>query len=183
LLGVWNIGEKYIDTRHNVGFEITKRFVEKNAPCVERKFKRSTVYECKCAGKTIAVCHPNTYVNNSGLAAKELFEHYGIAEDKMLVVIDDFNLNLATVRFRKSGSDGGHNGLKSIIANSSKDFARLRFGIGPLPEEQTVVEFVLGKFDEKEKEFVSQKLDFAVEAIECYFEHGIVATMNNYNAK
>lgn len=183
LLGIGNIGERYVGTRHNAGFIIAERFVEKNSPCSKKKFKYSSVWECEVSGKKIVVCLPNTYVNNSGIAAKELFDFYGVGEDKMLVLVDDFNLNLAATRFRKSGSDGGHNGLKSLIEHSSKDFARLRFGIGPLPENETIIDFVLGKFSADEEKVVSEKLDFAVEAIECFFENGIVAAMNKYNSK
>jgi len=183
LLGIGNVGDQYVGTRHNAGFIITEKFAEKNGPAVKKKFKYSSVWECSFAGKKIVVCQPNTYVNRSGTAAKELFDFYGVAEDKMLVVVDDFNLNLAATRFRKNGSDGGHNGLKSLIEHSSKDFARLRFGIGPLPENETIIDFVLGKFSAEEEKLVSEKLDFAVEAIECYLENGIVEAMNKYNSK
>jgi PTH1 family peptidyl-tRNA hydrolase len=183
LLGIGNVGEKYVGTRHNAGFVITKKFVEKNGFNAQKKFERSLVWECDFADKKILVCHPNTYVNNSGLAARELFDFYGVGEEKTLVVVDDFNLNLAAIRFRKSGSDGGHNGLKSLIEHSSKDFARLRFGIGPLPENEAIVDFVLGKFSAEEEKIVNDKLDFAIEAVECYFKDGIVAAMNKYNSK
>lgn len=183
LLGIGNIGEKYVGTRHNIGFVVVEKFAEKNSPRTKKKFKHSLVWECSFAGKKIVVCQPNTYVNNSGLAAKELFGFYGVAEDKMLVVVDDFNLNLAAMRFRQSGSDGGHNGLKSLAQHSSKDYARLRFGIGPLPENETITDFVLGKFSAEEEKIANEKLDFAIEAIESYFVNGIVATMNKYNSK
>ena len=182
LLGIGNIGEKYVGTRHNVGFVITQKFVKKKR-CAERKFKHSRVWECGVSGKKIAVCQPNTYVNNSGIAAKELFDYYCVGEEKMLVVTDDFNLNLAAIRFRQNGSDGGHNGLKSLIEHSSKNFARLRFGIGQPPENESIVDFVLGKFSAEEEKAVSEKIDFAVEALDCYFENGIVAAMNRYNSK
>jgi len=183
LLGIGNIGEKYVGTRHNAGFVITKRFVEKNKVRAERNFDHSRVWECEFCGKKIAVCQPNTFVNNSGIAARELFDFYGVTEEKMLVAVDDFNLNLAAIRFRQNGSDGGHNGLKSLIEHSSKNFARLRFGIGPLPENESIIDFVLGKFGEEEEKAESEKLDIAVEALNCYFENGIVAAMNGYNSK
>ena len=183
LLGIGNVGEQYVKTRHNIGFVVVEKFARKNSPCTKKKFKHSLVWECSFAGKKIVVCQPNTYVNRSGTAARELFDFYGVAEDKMLVVVDDFNLNLAATRFRQSGSDGGHNGLKSLIEHSSKDFARLRFGIGPLPENETIIDFVLGNFSAEEEKTVGEKLDFAVEAIECYLENGIVAAMNKYNSK
>lgn len=183
LLGIGNIGEKYAGTRHNAGFMVTQKFVEKHKGCAVKKFKHSQVWECEISGKKIAVCQPNTYVNLSGIAAKELFDFYQISEENMLVVVDDFNLNLATMRFRQSGSDGGHNGLKSLLEYCPKNFARLRFGIGPLPEETSIIDFVLGKFSEDELKIVNEKLDFAVEAIESFYEFGIAATMNKFNSR
>jgi len=183
LLGIGNIGEKYASTRHNIGFWIIHRFIEKHGVCAKKNFKYSRVWECSFSGKKIVVCEPNTYVNLSGLAAKEIFDFYGISEENMIVAVDDFNLNLAAMRFRKNGSDGGHNGLKSLIEHSSKNFARLRFGIGPLPEDTSIIDFVLGKFSEEELKTVNEKLDSAVEAIECYLENGIAETMNRYNSK
>jgi len=183
LLGIGNIGEKYAGTRHNAGFMIARKFVEKHNGQSVKKFKHSQVWECEVLGKKIAVCQPNTYVNLSGIAAKELFEFYSITEENMLVAVDDFNLNLATMRFRQNGSDGGHNGLKSLLENCPKNFARLRFGIGPLPKETSIIDFVLGKFSEEELKVVNEKLEMAVEAIESYFEFGIAVTMNKYNSK
>jgi len=183
LLGIGNIGEKYALTRHNAGFMITQKFVEKRGVCKKKNFKYSSVWECEFLDKKIVVCQPNTYVNLSGLAARELFDFYEISEEKMLVAVDDFNLNSGAIRFRQNGSDGGHNGLKSLIENSSKNFARLRFGIGPLPEDCAIIDFVLGKFGEEELKTVNEKLDLAVEAVECFLENGIVAAMNRYNSK
>lgn len=183
LLGIGNIGERYALTRHNAGFMISRKFVEKHNGQAAGKFQHSQVWECKFSEKKIVVCEPNTFVNNSGIAAREIFDYYGISEEKMLVAVDDFNLNLTAMRFRQSGSDGGHNGLKSLIENSSKNFARLRFGIGPLPENTSIIDFVLGKFSEDELNAVNEKLDLTVEAIECYYELGIVAAMNKYNSK
>jgi PTH1 family peptidyl-tRNA hydrolase len=183
LLGIGNIGEKYLLTRHNAGFMIADKFVEKNGEKKTRKFNHSQVWECEFSGKKIVVCKPNTFVNLSGMAARELFEYYEISEENMLVAVDDFNLNLGAMRFRKNGSDGGHNGLKSLIECSSRNFARLRFGIGPLPEETAIIDFVLGKFGEEELKIATEKIEIAVEAIESYYKDGIVAVMNKYNSK
>ncbi|MDR0304158.1 MAG: aminoacyl-tRNA hydrolase [Chitinispirillales bacterium] len=183
LMGIGNIGEKYVSTRHNVGFMITHKFVLNGAMSKEKKFKHSQVWECIFDNKTIAVCHPNTYVNNTGIAARELLDYYLIDEKEMLVVVDDFNLLLGAMRFRGNGSDGGHNGLKSIIASTSNEFPRLRFGIGALPENVSIVDFVLGKFTEEELRIVDEKTDVAAQAVECYLKEGIVAAMNKYNSK
>jgi len=183
LVGIGNIGEEYFSTRHNAGFMVTRKFVLNRAAAKERKFKHSQVWECGFDDKTVAVCHPNTYVNNSGIAARELLDFYSIDERKMLVVVDDFNLPLGTMRFRGNGSDGGHNGLKSLIANTSKEFPRLRFGIGALPQNVSIIDFVLGKFSEEELKTVNEKVDFAAQAVECYLKEGLTAAMNKYNSK
>ncbi|MCL1945908.1 MAG: aminoacyl-tRNA hydrolase [Chitinivibrionia bacterium] len=182
LLGIGNIGAKFVGTRHNVGFVITKKFVEKHNVIAEKKFENAKVWECEFLDKKIVVCHPTTYVNNSGVAARELFAFYGVTEEKLLVVVDDINLKLATMRFRKNGSAGGHNGLRSLIDHTSQDFARLRFGVGPLPENEVIIEFVLGRFSKEEEEIANEKIDLAVEALDCYFENGIVAAMNKYSS-
>jgi len=183
LLGIGNIGEKYVSTRHNVGFDVAEKFVERNGFGKERKFEHSQVWECGFADKNVFVCRPNTFVNNSGLAAAELLDFFGVAETQMLVVVDDFNLALGNLRFRSNGSDGGHNGLKSLIASVSKNFPRLRFGIGTMPENMSVIDFVLGKFSEEEEKIVSEKVLLATEAVECYLKDGIAAAMNRYNSK
>jgi len=183
LLGIGNIGEKYVSTRHNVGFDVARKFVEKNGFGKERKFEHSHVWECGFADKNVFVCRPNTFVNNSGLAAAELLDFLGVDETQMLAVVDDFNLALGTLRFRANGSDGGHNGLKSLIASVSKNFPRLRFGIGTLPENTSVIDFVLGKFSREEEKIVSEKILLAVEAVECYLKDGIATAMNGYNSR
>jgi len=183
LLGIGNIGEKYVSTRHNVGFDVAEKFVGKNGFGKEKKFEHSQVWECGFADKNVFVCRPNTFVNNSGIAAAELLDFLGVAETQMLVVVDDFNLALGSLRFRSNGSDGGHNGLKSLIASVSKNFPRLRFGIGTLPENTSVIDFVLGKFGEEEEKVVSEKVLLATEAVECYLKDGIAAAMNRYNSK
>jgi PTH1 family peptidyl-tRNA hydrolase len=183
LLGIGNIGEKYVSTRHNVGFIITQKFIQKYADPKVRKFEYSQVWECNFENRDVAVCHPNTFVNNSGIAARELLDFYSVDETGMLVVVDDLNLSLGAIRLRGSGSDGGHNGLKSLIANTSKEFARLRFGIGMLPKDLSIIDFVLGKFSEDELKIVDEKSEFALQGIECYLKDGIVTAMNKYNSK
>ena len=125
---------------------------------------------------------PTTYMNRSGIAAKALLHRYELDASHMLVVVDDFNLPLGRLRFRGSGTDGGHNGLASIIDElGTTDFPRLRLGIGPLPEGVEQTEFVLGDFEPDEIESVKKMIATASEAVTFYLRNGLDEAMSLYN--
>jgi len=125
---------------------------------------------------------PNTYVNCSGIAARDLLQRYDLEPTGMLVVVDDFNLPLGRIRIRGSGSDGGHNGLASIIEElGTEDFPRLRLGVGPLPDGVDQSDFVLGDFEQNEIESVEKMIATACEAVMFYLERGLDEAMSKYN--
>jgi PTH1 family peptidyl-tRNA hydrolase len=134
------------------------------------------------AGAEIAVAQPQTYVNRSGDAVKGLLDKFKIPNSACLIVIDDLHLPIGALRFRRSGSDGGHNGLKSIISSIGSDFPRLRVGVGPLPPGGDTVAFVLGDFDSSEKEIIATAIAKAAEAVLFFVDQGIDKAMNRYNA-
>ncbi len=156
IIGIGNPGEKYALTRHNVGFSV----VDELARCMGikiNKLRYNSLYGKAVVRRneqgpaiTVILAKPLTFVNNSGLAVGALVNRYKVNTRDLLVINDDFNLNLGTLRFRKKGSAGGHNGLKSIIQHlQTKEFSRIRVGIGPCEYEDTS-KFVLKKFNRSE---------------------------------
>lgn len=182
VLGIGNIGTEYEGTRHNIGFDIVDLLTQ-NAPILERRsFEHSDVVELKIGDTCVACFKPNTYVNLSGIAATEVLNKYECTVEDMLVVVDDFHLPLGSIRYRGKGSAGGHNGLKSLIESCGEKFTRLRFGIGPLPEGVSIVDFVLGTFTDDEKDPYRESCLTAAQSIQFFMEHGLYDTMNRFNS-
>lgn len=180
VLGIGNIGSKYDGTRHNIGFDCVDLLGRGESVTVQR-FQHGGAFECTLGDTRVACLKPTTYVNLSGLAAREALDYYGLASDDMLVIVDDFHLPLGSIRFRGKGSAGGHNGLKSLIETCGENFARLRFGIGPLPENMSVVDFVLGLFTEEEKPLYAESIQRAAESVKFFANRGLSETMNRFN--
>ena len=132
-------------------------------------------------GLQCAFVKPMTYVNRCGEAMRAIIEKTRCPLGSCLVVVDDYHLPLGTLRFRRGGSDGGHNGLKSIIEHVGTGFPRLRIGIGPIPETMGAIEFVLGKFEEKESAVLKNTLQMAGEAMKMFALQGIDKAMSAYN--
>ncbi len=182
VLGLGNIGRKYAATRHNLGFDV----VDRVSATLKAETRPSTdEYSwavAKVDERQIVLGWPRTYMNLSGVAAKKLLFETGIPPHEMLVVVDDFNLPLETLRFRASGSDGGHNGLSSLIEILGTDeFPRLRLGIGPVPPGADVVEYVLGRFSPGERERVDQMVSRAADAVLFVISNRFDEAMSKYN--
>ena len=182
LLGLGNVGKTYQHTRHNVGFDILEQFATdyqiKSTESCDEYYKA----EIEVEKKPIILALPTQFMNNSGYAATALLHRYSLTPQEMLVVVDDFNIPLGSLRIRKSGSDGGHNGLASIIEQLETDqFPRLRFGIGPLAEDSSVIDFVLGKFEKEEQELVQKMISLASDATKCILTEGLEEAIKKYN--
>ena len=181
VVGLGNPGEKYPETRHNLGFNVIHNIL--NAE--KLKLKTAELYdwtEKLSNSSKIIFALPKTYMNLSGLAVSALLQKYQIEPTQMLVVADDFNLPLGSVRIRKSGSDGGHNGLASLIYElESENFPRLRLGIGPVPENTDKADFVLEKFTPEEKKLVEKMIKTASDAVLFSFEQTLDEVMTKYN--
>jgi PTH1 family peptidyl-tRNA hydrolase len=132
-------------------------------------------------GTRVLLAKPQTYVNRSGEALRGILDKTGVQLSSCLVVVDDFNLPLGKLRFRRGGSDGGHNGLKSIIENVGREFSRLRIGVGPLPEGMPPFDFVLGSFAPSESAEIQRTTESASTAIRDFAAGGIEAAMNRHN--
>jgi len=177
LVGLGNPGREYRETRHNVGFILLDRLASRER--AEFRPEKSWQAEVARAGDLL-LCKPLTYMNLSGRSVRPLIQFYKIEPAQMLVILDDMALPLGKLRFRKDGSAGGHNGLKSIIEQLGTNVVpRLRVGIGSA--ERDAVDHVLGRFTLEERPALEQTLDRALEAIDCARNRGLEAAMNAYN--
>jgi len=183
IFGLGNPGEKYGGTRHNIGFCVIDEL------CTVLGASEPS-YHCDAEvrtaalknGKFIALVKPLTYMNRSGDSVAACMRKYGLGSTECLVIVDDFNIALEKVRFRKDGSHGGHNGLRSIAGAVGTNFPRLRVGIGPMPQGSEIIDFVLGRFDEREQAKVRQVVKTCAEAVCFALEEGIDAAMSKYNS-
>jgi len=157
---------------------VVSRLARKMGLKFDKKFCSSRVAE----GEGIVLAKPYTYVNLSGKAAKALLQRFSLSPEELLVVCDDVALPLGRIRIRRKGSDGGHNGLRSIIKElGTENFPRLRVGIGR-EGIKDLVGYVLGEFEREEMEILEKVLDVAVDAVECIIKEGIEEAMNKYNS-
>jgi PTH1 family peptidyl-tRNA hydrolase len=183
IAGLGNIGAEYVNTRHNIGFKVLDHLARQESLDFATA-KLGAVAEYKLKGRTLFLLKPNTYMNLSGKAVKYWLDKENIPLENLLVVTDDLNLPFGTIRIKAKGSDGGHNGLKSIqqIMNTA-DYPRFRFGISDAFKKGQQVNYVLGEWDEEEKAKLPERLDVSVEAIKSFALSGLANTMSSYNGK
>ncbi|HKB45686.1 MAG TPA: aminoacyl-tRNA hydrolase [Chitinophagaceae bacterium] len=181
IVGLGNVGNEYAHTRHNIGFDVLNAFVLKhqNHFHVDRL---AYMTEIKWKGKNFICICPTTYMNLSGKAVKYWLDKEKISIENMLVIVDEIALPLSKLRLRPGGSDAGHNGLKSLQeVLGTKDYPKLRFGIGNDYPWGHQSDFVLGKWRKEEEPLVKLKIEKAVEVIENFAVQGITAAMNQIN--
>jgi PTH1 family peptidyl-tRNA hydrolase len=187
VFGLGNPGPRYEHTRHNLGFDIIDRLAERLDISGEGQGAYFNYRLASSVSGKTALIKPATFVNRSGLAAKEALELFEADPAELIVISDDYHLSLGSLRIRKSGSSGGHNGLDSIIDELGRiDFSRLRAGIGPMPEwaatsREKIPDFVLSRFEPGEMENVEQMISLAVEAIEVILNEGLDLAISKYN--
>jgi peptidyl-tRNA hydrolase, PTH1 family len=183
IVGLGNVGDEYAHTRHNIGFDVVAAFVSKHGGNF-RTDRLAFVSEVKWKGKKFVCICPTTFMNLSGKAVKYWMDKEKIGTENLLVIVDEVALPLNKLRVRPAGSDGGHNGLKSIHeAIGTTEYPRLRFGIGNNYPRGMQSEFVLGKWSREEEPLVKLKIDKAVEAVELFATTGITSAMNLINYK
>ncbi len=183
LAGLGNPGAEYAHTRHNIGFDVVNAFVQKHGGQF-RSDRLALVADVKWKGKNFVCVCPTTYMNLSGKAVKYWLDKEKLTTEQLLVVIDDLALPLSKLRLKPSGSDAGHNGLKSLQESlGTKDYAKLRFGIGNDYPKGLQADFVLGKWKKEEEPLVKLKIGKSVELIEMFAAQGITTAMNHVNNK
>ncbi|MBN1870170.1 MAG: aminoacyl-tRNA hydrolase [Candidatus Omnitrophica bacterium] len=185
IVGLGNPGKDYEHTRHNLGFLVVRRLAEK----LRLKFSRSSLTKGMTAkgvfeGETLWLLAPLTYVNDSGVAVSQFMSKKDLSSDDILVVCDDFHLDFEQIRLRARGSDGGHNGLSSVIQHlGTEEFARLRMGIGCPPDSRDTVDYVLGEFKKTEEARLKGFVDEAVSCCLIWLRQGINAAMGRHNRR
>ena len=182
IVGLGNIGDKYVFTRHNTGFMLADSIaVNSNLTFRENTRLKCMYTSLKNGLDDYMIIKPTTFMNLSGDSVRAVSDYYKISTQDILIVYDDISLELGKIRFRVSGSDGGHNGIKSIIQQlGTSNIARLKIGIGPQPNIPSEV-FVLQNFTKEELEKLKQTLIVAKDGIACYFTEGIAVAQNKFN--
>lgn len=183
IVGLGNPGEKYKETRHNIGFKV----VEELASKLDASFstdKLGEIAKAKFKGRQLVFLKPNTYMNLSGKAVNYWMQAEKIPRENIFVVTDDLALPFGKLRLKGKGSDGGHNGLKDIQAVlNSQEYARLRFGVGSEFNKGQQVDYVLGEWNASEKESLDERIQVATEFIKGFVSIGLNLTMTNWNNK
>ena len=183
IVGLGNIGEEYAGTRHNIGFMMLDAFADAlNATWEDKRY--GFVAKCRVKNAEMVLLKPTTYMDLSGNAVRYWLQQEKIPVENMLVLVDDLNLPFGTIRIRKQGSNGGHNGLGNIQSVlGTEKYARVRFGIGNNFSRGAQCNFVLGKWTEEEQKLLPERLKITSEIIPSFCLQGMDRTMNLYNGK
>ena len=183
LVGLGNPGDKYDNTRHNVGFAAIDQLAEELRVPVQKLKYRALTQTVELGGAKVLLMKPITYMNLSGEAVGEAARFFKIPADHVLVLSDDVSLPVGKLRIRKGGSAGGHNGLKSIIQHLGTDqFPRVKIGVGEKPHpDYDMADWVLGKFTGEDLKAITQAIQRAGKAAACYIQDGPDKAMNKFN--
>ena len=182
VVGLGNPGQKYANTRHNMGF-LTVDLLAEEAGVQLNKVKFKSAYNIlRFAGTWCLVMKPQTYMNLSGEAVREAAQFYKIPPERILVIYDDVSLPVGKLRVRPSGSAGGHNGIKNIIAHlGTQDFPRVKIGTGAPGEGGDMIDWVIGVPSQADRKILLETFHRAIEAAACIIEHGCQKAMNDFN--
>ncbi|HLW40938.1 MAG TPA: aminoacyl-tRNA hydrolase [Flavobacterium sp.] len=183
IVGLGNMGAEYVNTRHNIGFKAVD-FMAKEAEVAFETVKLGALAQVKIKGRTLLLLKPNTYMNLSGKAVQYWMDKEKISKENVLIITDDLNLPFGTLRIKAKGSDGGHNGLKSIQTMlNSTEYPRLRFGISDQFKKGQQVDYVLGNWSDEETALLPERLEMVSKAVKEFALAGLNNAMNNYNGK
>jgi len=181
IVGLGNIGDKYSNTRHNIGFQILDELAKKEDITFEAE-KLGSITKFRFKGRTFILLKPSTYMNLSGKSVKYWLTKENILPENLLVICDDLNLNFGSIRVKAKGSDGGHNGLKDINAIlQTQQYARFRFGVGSEFSKGRQSDFVLGEWDTEESKLLPERLEQGCKLIKSFGTAGLNNTMNTFN--
>lgn len=182
IVGIGNPGRKYESTRHNIGF-ITIDYMSALFDIKVNKIKhKALVGEGKIEGERVMLVKPQTFVNLSGECVRDITEYYKVPPENVIIIYDDVSLAHGSLRIRKKGSDGGHNGIKSIIYQLQSDaFLRIKLGVGAKPQGYDLVDWVLAKFTDEEIKILSKSVEAAAAAVPEIIKNGAESAMNKFN--
>lgn len=184
IVGLGNPGSKYELTRHNIGFLTIDRLARREGVRVDRIKFKSLIGEMNVNGEKVILVKPQTFMNLSGEAVREVMNFYKVDLENLLVVVDDIDITPFTIRLKKSGSAGSHNGMKSIIYNLNDDkFPRLKVGVGNNERKIDLANYVLSGFEKKDQDKLENIIDTSCDAILDFIKNGADYVMNNYNNK
>lgn len=183
IAGLGNPGDKYRMTRHNVGFEVLDYLADVYHTKINKIKHKALIGECTIQGEKALLVKPQTFMNLSGESLREIVNFYKIPPENVIVIYDDKSIAVGSVRIRKKGSDGGHNGMKSIIYQLVNDnFARIRIGIGEPPGEgENLVGHVLGRFSKEEIQIIEKIIEKVPDMLSCIIREGADAAAGKFN--
>lgn len=183
IVGLGNPGRQYENTRHNIGFLTIDYLANKHNIDVKKSKFKSLYGQGEISGQKVMLIKPQTYMNNSGEALRELRNFYKFDEDELIVIVDDIDIDFGKIRIKQKGSAGTHNGMKSIIYQLQYDtFPRIKVSVGKKPDYMDLANFVLSGFSEKEVEIIREEIKLASQAIETMLDSGIDKAMNKFNS-
>ena len=181
IAGLGNPGKQYEKTRHNMGFLVADEFAAAHGIDVRRIKHKALIGEGRIAGEKVLVVKPQTYMNLSGESLREVMNYYDVPMENLIVIYDDMDLETGTLRIRKKGSAGSHNGMKSVIYQLQSDaFPRVRIGIGSSTASDWK-DYVTGQVTEQEAKLLADAIREAAAALECIITDGIDIAMNRFN--
>lgn len=183
IVGLGNPGKKYENTRHNIGFITLDYLADRHGIKITKIKHKALVGEGNISGQKVLLVKPQTYMNLSGNSVREVMEYYKVDIENLLVIYDDIDIPSGSVRIRKKGSAGTHNGMRSVVYDLQSDqFPRIRIGMGN-NKSADLKDFVVGGFSKGEKEIFERAVVHTADAIECFLQFGIDKAMNEYNTK
>ena len=182
IVGLGNPGNKYENTRHNVGFRVIDILSQKHGIKVDRLRHKALIGDGSIKEERVLLVKPQTFMNLSGECVRDIAEWYKLPAENIIVIYDDVDLPVGTVRIRPKGSSGTHNGMKSVIYQlQSDEFPRIRIGIGKAPEGWDLADYVLSRFGGNESEMIGKSIEKAADAVAAMITDGVAAAMNLYN--
>lgn len=183
IAGLGNPGMQYDGTRHNAGYMVIDDFAQKHGFDIKKMKFKSLCGDVSVTGKHCVVLKPTTYMNNSGQAIAEAMNYYKLDIEHVIIIYDDISLEPGKIRIRRKGSDGGHNGIKSIIQLTGEDtFPRIKIGVGKKPHPKyDLADWVLGRFSDEDKKKIDEAIANACQAIELMINGKTDDAMNKYN--
>ena len=184
IAGLGNPGKEYENTRHNTGYLAIETIAKERGVKMDKLKYKSLCGECMISGKRVFLMKPATFMNLSGEAVRDAMSFYKVPPERTIIIFDDVSLEQGRLRIRKKGSDGGHNGIKSVIAHlGTEEFDRIKIGVGEKPAEWDLADYVLSRFSKEEEPLIREAVCEAAKACESIICDGMDSAMNVYNRK